>query len=130
MPVATIVGNLAGLAALVTVIIAAFKLVPEIRRLRADAKKLHAEAVNAESSAAEAIQRSALNLIKPYKEEVHELRCEVRDLKLQLDQEKIARSELEKKYDGIILRLRQGINVLIEQLRENGIEPRWNGEDE
>jgi Tfp pilus assembly protein PilO len=107
------------LVALLTSIAGWMGLKKQLQKDTATAKKEEAEA-------AQAIQEAAIALLKPYKdkvdlltEKVHVLDCAILDLTKERDDLK----------DRVLV-LETGVDKLVEQLRDAGIDPVWerNGE--
>lgn len=89
--------------------------------LRKQLQKDKATVQKDEAEAAQAIQEAALALLKPYQDSVELLTkkvtllgCQVRDITLERDDLK-----------NRVIILEHGVDVLIVQLREAGLDPAW-----
>lgn len=102
------------LVALITSGLGLLTLRRQLTRDQSTAKKDEAEA-------AQAIQEAAVNLLAPYQEQVDRLTTKVCDLESVVITLTLERNTLRTRVEI----LEEGVDILIKQLEEAGITPKW-----
>jgi hypothetical protein len=121
IPQAVLIALIMGLGGILTGSAALALLIPTIRGKQAEAARDHATAAKTEVDLQAAIAAAAASLVEPLTKRLNDAEAEIRDVS---EENRILRIRI-RSCEMSIDQLREGVNILMKQLVENNLEPRW-----